>query len=100
MSSLFTQPRRREILRTSHSRKFAEKVRKIVHLGDAQPTLGRVGRLCPCLKLEKVPMQTIVDRSTLEVLGHATVAITPDIYSHVIPGIGDQKARAMEDALS
>ena len=45
-------------------------------------------------------MQTIVDRSTLEFLGHATVAITPDIYSHVIPGIGDQKARAMEDALS
>src|SRR5215212_10006933 len=68
MSSLFTQPRRREILRTSHSRKFAEKVRKIVHLGDAQPTLGRVGCLCPCIKLEKVPMETIVDRSTLEVL--------------------------------
>jgi hypothetical protein len=45
-------------------------------------------------------MQTIVDRSTLEVLVHATVAITPDIYSHVIPGIGDQKTRAMEDALS
>src|SRR5215207_6958449 len=37
------------------SRKFAEKVRKIVHLGDAQPTLGRVGCLCPCIKLEKVP---------------------------------------------
>jgi integrase len=35
-----------------------------------------------------------------ELLGHATVAITLDIYSHVIPGIGDQTARAMEDALS
>jgi integrase len=33
-------------------------------------------------------------------LGHATGAITLDIYSHVIPGIGDQSARAMEDALS
>ena len=35
-----------------------------------------------------------------EHLGHATVAITLDTYSHVIPGIGDQTARAMEDALS
>jgi integrase len=35
-----------------------------------------------------------------ELLGPATVAITLDIYSHVIPGIGDQTARAMEDALS
>ena len=51
-----------------NSPKFAEKVRKIVHLGDAQPTLGRVGCLCSCTKLEKVPMETIIDRSTLEVL--------------------------------
>jgi integrase len=35
-----------------------------------------------------------------ELLGHATVAITLDTYSHVIPGIGDQTARSMEDALS
>src|SRR5215203_5095591 len=62
---------RTALRRSSHSgysRKFAEKVRMIVHLGDAQPTLGRVGCLCPCIELEKVPMETIVDRSTLEVL--------------------------------
>ena len=35
-----------------------------------------------------------------ELLGHATVAITLNTYSHVIPGMGDQTARAMEDALS
>jgi integrase len=35
-----------------------------------------------------------------ELLGHANIAITLDIYSHVIPGMGDQTARAMEDALS
>jgi integrase len=35
-----------------------------------------------------------------ELLGHATIPITLDIYSHVIPGMGDQVARAMEDALS
>ena len=35
-----------------------------------------------------------------ELLGHATVAITLDTYSHVIPGMGNQAARAMEDAFS
>ncbi len=35
-----------------------------------------------------------------ELLGHANIAITLDIYSHVMPGMGDQTARAMEDALS
>jgi integrase len=35
-----------------------------------------------------------------ELLAHATVAITLDTYSHVVPGMGDQTARAMQDALS
>lgn len=35
-----------------------------------------------------------------ELLGHASVAITLDTYSHVLPGMGDQTAVAMEDALS
>lgn len=34
-----------------------------------------------------------------ELLGHANIAITLDTYSHVIPGMGDVTARAMEDAL-
>jgi hypothetical protein len=34
-----------------------------------------------------------------ELLGHATIAITLDTYSHVIPGMGDAIARAMEDTL-
>ena len=34
-----------------------------------------------------------------ELLGHATIAITLDTYSHVVPGMGDYAARAMEDAL-
>ena len=34
-----------------------------------------------------------------ELLGHANIAITLDTYSHVIPGMGDQTAKAMEDAL-
>jgi integrase len=35
-----------------------------------------------------------------ELLGHATIAITLDTYSHVLPSMGDQTARAMQDVLS
>jgi integrase len=35
-----------------------------------------------------------------ELLGHATISITLDIYSHMLPGMGDQTVKAMEDALS
>jgi integrase len=35
-----------------------------------------------------------------ELLGHASVAITLDTYSHAVPGMGDQTATAVEDALS
>ncbi len=34
-------------------------------------------------------------RFVQELLGHATVAITLDTYSHAVPGMGDQTARAM-----
>ncbi len=34
-----------------------------------------------------------------EVLGHSSVSITLDVYSHLIPGLGDAAALAMEDAL-
>ena len=35
-----------------------------------------------------------------ELLGHANIAITLDTYSHVMPGMGKQTARAMEEALT
>jgi integrase len=35
-----------------------------------------------------------------ELLGHSNIAMTLDTYSHVIPGMGDHTARAMDDALS
>jgi integrase len=35
-----------------------------------------------------------------ELLGHATVAITLDTYSHMIPGMSNHTARAMEDVFS
>ena len=34
-----------------------------------------------------------------ELLGHANISITLDTYSHMLPGMGDQTAKAMEDAL-
>jgi integrase len=35
-----------------------------------------------------------------DLLGHASVALTLDRYSHVMPGMGEQTAAAMEAALS
>ncbi len=35
-----------------------------------------------------------------EMLGHATIAITLDTYSHVLPNMQDSAAIAMDDALS
>ena len=35
-----------------------------------------------------------------EMLGHATIAITLDTYSHVLPTMQESAARAMEDAIS
>jgi integrase len=35
-----------------------------------------------------------------ELLGHSSVALTLDRYSHVLPGMGDQTAAAMEAVLS
>jgi integrase len=35
-----------------------------------------------------------------ELLGHANIAITLDTYSHVIPSMGDQTARTMQDVIS
>jgi integrase len=35
-----------------------------------------------------------------ELLGHATIFITLDTYSHVIPAMGDQTRKAIEDVLS
>lgn len=35
-----------------------------------------------------------------ELLGHTTIAITLDTYSHVLQGMGDQTATAIEDTLS
>jgi integrase len=34
-----------------------------------------------------------------ELLGHSTIAVTLDTYSHVLPGMGDRLADTMDEAL-
>jgi integrase len=38
-------------------------------------------------------------RFVQELLGHATIAITLDTYSHVLPNMQEGAARALEDTL-
>ena len=40
------------------------------------------------------------DEGDAEMLGHATISQTMDTYSHVMPGMGDVAAEALESALS
>jgi integrase len=51
---------------------------------------------CATLLLSKNVNQKIVS----EMLGHTTIAITLDTYSHVLPTMQESAAKAMEDALS
>jgi integrase len=51
---------------------------------------------CATLLLSKNVNQKIVS----EMLGHATIAITLDAYSHVLPTMQKSAAKAMKDALS
>jgi integrase len=46
-----------------------------------------------------LPTKGVHPKIVSEMLGHSSVAITYDIYSHVIPRLGDAAARVMEDAL-
>jgi integrase len=50
---------------------------------------------CPTLML----FRNLHPKYVQELLGHTDIAITLDTYSHVMPGMGDQTASAMEDAL-
>jgi integrase len=59
-----------------------------VHFHDLRHT-------CATLLLTKGVHPEIVS----EMLGHSSIAITLDTYSHVIPGLGEAAANAMEEAL-
>jgi integrase len=84
--------------------------------GPINPSNLRKRSLAPLLKKARLPHIRFHDlrhtcatllltqgthpKFVQELLGHATIAITLDTYSHVMPSMGDRTARAMQDALS
>jgi integrase len=44
-------------------------------------------------------MKGVHPKIASEMLGHSSIAITLDTYSHVIPGLADVAASAIEEAL-
>ena len=52
----------------------------------------------PCATL--LLLKNVNPRIVSEVLGHATVSITLDTYSHLLPNMQDHAAQALDDALS
>jgi RNase adaptor protein for sRNA GlmZ degradation len=64
----------------------------VMHMEDYIPYLSDnlPNRLC-----ERPAADTVVS----EMLGHASIAITLDTYSHVLPNMQDSAARALEEAL-
>jgi integrase len=75
--------------------------RQVVGSAASERLLGEsleevLGHTCATLLLSKNVNPKIVS----EMLGHATIAIALDTYSHVLPNMQDSAAKAMEDALS
>jgi integrase len=70
------------------------------------PLLGRAGLPHMCFHDLRHTCATLLlsrgvhPKFVQELLGHATIAITLDTYSHAMPSMGDATARAMEDALA
>ena len=80
--------------------------RRVVTKSEFKPLLKRAGlpeirfhdlrHTCATLLLTRNVNPKIVS----EMLGHSSIAITLDTYSHVLPNMRDQAAAAMEEALS
>ena len=96
-------------LSEDHSLVFASQVGQPLYSQDLiirsfKPLLKRAGlpnirfhdlrHTCATLLLGKGVHAKFVQ----ELLGHATISITLDTYSHVLPGMGDAAAGAMDEA--
>ena len=64
-------------------------------LGNQKITFHDLRHTCASLLFQK----NIHPKFVQELLGHASVAITLDTYSHMLPGMGGEAADAMGDAL-
>jgi integrase len=65
-----------------------------VGLGDVRLHDLRHGFACELMRAS-VPLKIIA-----EAMGHARSSITADLYQHVLPGMGEQVASAIERALA
>ncbi len=63
---------------------------------DPRFTFYSLQHTCATLLLSR----NVHPRTAQELLGHATISQTTDTYSHVMPGMGDAAATALEEALS
>ena len=73
------------------------------HELSASYTTSRRAALLPSLLTTCSPSKSsknVNPKIVSEMLGHATISQTIDTYSHVMPGMGDIAATALEDALS
>jgi integrase len=64
--------------------------------GLPQITFHDLRHTCASLLFQK----NVHPKFVQELLGHASVSITLEIYSHMLPGMGGEAADAMEDVLS
>ena len=69
--------------------------RSALRSSSVGPRFHDLRHTCATLLLTKNVNLKIVS----EMLGHATIAITLDTYSHVLPNMQDSAARALEEAL-
>lgn len=115
-----------EALRSHRRRQLEEKLRAIEYADSGLVFTGEGGGLInpsnlrqrsfiPLLKRAGLPQITFHDlrhtcasllfqknihpKFVQELLGHASVAITLDTYSHMLPGMGGEAADAMDEAL-
>ncbi len=65
-------------------------------MGDRQITFHDLRQTCASLLFSK----NVHPKFVQELMGHASVTITLDTYSHMLPGMGGEAADAMEAALS
>jgi integrase len=66
------------------------------HAGLPRITFNDLRHTCASLLFQK----NVHPKFVQELLGHASVAITLDTYSHMLPGMGSETADAMGEALN